>query len=164
MQNYGSCWQKTNNSRNNYHRDLKVGRNVQNRNKLKVKKPQANSSNCFWDTLKSLGGEVILPPPSPLGGNRIKIFTTPEMYNIGWYLHFLIALKAELLMSVLAILLVIFLSISKLMGVTIEWRQSGEDLQPPPPPTIILQLQWGPVFSSKVYMINSAFSLSTIVI
>ena len=47
MQNYGSCLQKANNSRNNYHRDLKIGRNVQNRNKLKVKKLQANSSNFF---------------------------------------------------------------------------------------------------------------------
>ena len=55
---------------------------------------------------------------------KVKIFTTHEMCNIGWYLHFLIALKAELLMSELVILLVIFLSISKIRGVTSEWRRS----------------------------------------
>ena len=33
-----------------------------------------------------------------------------------------------------------------------------------PPPALILLLQWGPVFSGKMYIINSAFSPITIVI
>ena len=59
------CVSEWTNTSNN----MKIGQNVQNWNKIKVKNPQTFSDEESGEIWKSLSGGVILPP---LGKNRVK--------------------------------------------------------------------------------------------